>query len=124
MSGQRYPNLFTRLVANTHEPENDRACWVWKGQTDGWGYGRFTVRVPGEPYPVKLMAHVAMFCCLYGQPTDTRDFWAAYQEFRASGMELDHLCNNPSCINPDHHDPVTHKINCERRDMRRRANFV
>lgn len=27
------------------------------------------------------------------------------------GLELDHLCRNTSCINPDHLEAVTHRIN-------------
>lgn len=27
------------------------------------------------------------------------------------GLELDHLCNVPSCVNPDHLEPVTHAEN-------------
>jgi len=27
------------------------------------------------------------------------------------GLELDHLCHNPKCINPDHLEPVTHQAN-------------
>jgi hypothetical protein len=30
------------------------------------------------------------------------------------GMELDHLCRNPSCVNPDHLEPVTHRENVRR----------
>lgn len=27
------------------------------------------------------------------------------------GMELDHLCRRPSCVNPRHLEPVTHRTN-------------
>lgn len=30
------------------------------------------------------------------------------------GMELDHLCRNRACINPDHLEPVTHDENVKR----------
>lgn len=33
----------------------------------------------------------------------------------AEGLELDHLCFNPSCVNPDHLEAVTHKENLRRR---------
>ena len=26
-------------------------------------------------------------------------------------LELDHLCRNPSCVNPEHLEPVTHREN-------------
>lgn len=31
-----------------------------------------------------------------------------------NGLELDHLCRNRWCRNPDHLEPVTHQINCQR----------
>lgn len=30
------------------------------------------------------------------------------------GLELDHLCQNPSCVNPAHLEPVTHAENVRR----------
>src|SRR5262245_49750392 len=30
------------------------------------------------------------------------------------GMDMDHLCRNPWCVNPIHVEPVTHKENCLR----------
>lgn len=30
------------------------------------------------------------------------------------GMDLDHLCHNTLCVNPDHLEPVTHAVNVQR----------
>ena len=30
------------------------------------------------------------------------------------GLELDHLCRVRSCVNPEHLEPVTHKVNMQR----------
>lgn len=30
------------------------------------------------------------------------------------GLELDHLCRNPNCCNPEHLEPVTHRVNLRR----------
>ena len=38
----------------------------------------------------------------------------AYEQVRGpipAGLELDHLCRNPSCCNPDHLEPVTPREN-------------
>lgn len=42
-----------------------------------------------------------------------------YEHFRGpipEGLELDHLCKNRACCNPDHLEPVTHQENCRRGD--------
>lgn len=31
------------------------------------------------------------------------------------GLEIDHLCKNKICINPEHLEAVTHKVNMQRR---------
>lgn len=123
MSTARYASMWERLIANTHEPENDRACWVWSGDADRYGYPRFTVRLPGEPYPVKLMAHIAAFVIAEWQPGTIEEFVLAYLELRCSGLELDHTCDVEGCIYPDHLEPVTHKVNCQRREERRIARY-
>lgn len=41
----------------------------------------------------------------------------AYTEFKGEipdGLEVDHLCSNRACINPDHLELVTHKENINR----------
>ena len=57
----------------------------------------------------------------YGQTTRNGCYWAAHRLYytQAKGpipasLQLDHLCRNPSCVNPDHLEPVTHTENCRR----------
>jgi hypothetical protein len=65
-------------------------CWVWTGCTVK-GYG--TVHFRGR----KWMAHRLVFELLREPVPD--------------GMQLDHLCRNPSCVNPDHLEIVTSREN-------------
>jgi hypothetical protein len=107
--------MFERLVANTDEPETDQGCWPWRGKCDRSGYGRLNVWVPALGAGVTVMAHAALFVCLEAAPANADEFWLAYLELRHSGLELDHLCRTRSCVAPDHHEPVTPSVNCQRR---------
>jgi hypothetical protein len=113
-----YPDVFSRLVANTHEPANSQACWVWAGKRCRTGYGRLNLHVPGLAKTVTLSAHVATYAAMHGRPASPDELWLMYQELVASGLELDHLCSMRPCIYPDHLELVTPAENCRRRDAR------
>jgi hypothetical protein len=69
-------------------------CWIWTGAAEGHGYGQFWS----------------------GQRVVLAHRWA-YEEIVGvipSGLELDHLCRNPACVNPAHMEPVTHRENVKR----------
>lgn len=101
-----YESLYHRIVANIHEPENEQACWVWKRQCDRWGYPRMNVYCAQRKRTVKVMVHITLYELLVGPIP--------------KGLQLDHLCTVPPCINPDHVPPVTGSVNCLRRDARRK----
>lgn len=67
-------------------------CWEWTGRRNKDGYGRFDVT-----------AHGAVYTHTYA--------WEALVGPVPEGLELDHLCRNPACCNPDHLEPVTRKVN-------------
>ena len=71
-------------------------CWVWTASTTR-GYG--TVWLGGLQIP----AHRAVWLVLVGPIP--------------RGLQLDHLCGNTLCANPDHLEPVTQQEN-----LRRQAN--
>jgi hypothetical protein len=75
-------------------------CWLWPGSKTPEGYGRFTSKETGW---VSLHRWV-------------------YEYLRTEipeGLHLDHLCRNPSCVNPWHLEPVTVAVN-----IRRGAGFA
>jgi hypothetical protein len=96
------PNIvrFLRLVRIS---DDDDGCWIWLGGKNANGYGSF------KPYhrPTTL-SHRFMFEHQHGQPIP-------------EGLHLDHLCSNPSCVNPAHLEPVTPQENVARSVLRRRG---
>jgi HNH endonuclease len=77
-------NPLTRYIAAQN------GCWLWTGPLDDNGYGRH-----GAP-----LAHRVIYELKIGPVPD--------------GTELDHLCRNPRCVNPEHLEPVTHAENVRR----------
>lgn len=68
-------------------------CWTWIGSTDR-GYGVFGAQ--GRYFRAHRWA------------------WEALVGPIPEGLHLDHLCRNPSCVNPDHLEPVTQAENIRR----------
>lgn len=71
--------------------KSDSGCWIWLGGKQPSGHGK--IRIEGKTYQV----HRVAFELVKGSIP--------------KGLVLDHLCKNPSCINPDHLEPVTQRIN-------------
>lgn len=73
-------------------------CWLWTaGQVgvEGRKYGRFGITAKD-----KRLAHVYAWQILVGPVPE--------------GLQLDHLCRVPLCVNPDHLEPVTPRENWRR----------
>jgi hypothetical protein len=100
-------NLEERLLRNSvSDPAS--GCWVWIGKRSAEGYGKLTVRVTGKPSPVNVYAHRAAVVAFQGK------------KLRAD-LHVDHICRNPSCINPEHLRLVKADTNLARRRYARAA---
>lgn len=84
----------TRFWPKVHKTQG---CWEWTGALTDQGYGSFYVRGTGAYTTLKVLAHRWSYESLRGPIPD--------------GLELDHLCRNRACVNPDHLEPVTSRVN-------------
>ena len=92
-------SILGRLAARSRPLPN--GCVVWTGSLDRYGYGHFKVRVDGRA--VSTGAH--------------RAAWLAGRGPIAGDLVLDHLCRNRACVNLDHLEPVTNRVNGERGNL-------
>ena len=75
-------------------PEPNSGCWIWIGASNITGYGQF-----GHRGKVRT-AHRVIYETLFGPQL---------------GLEIDHLCHIPACVNPSHLEAVTKQENNRRR---------
>lgn len=78
----RAPSIWDRIEVGD--------CWIWKGSSRGY-YGQYQYK--GRSY----LAHRYVYELLVAPIP--------------AGMTLDHLCRNRPCVNPDHLEVVSSRIN-------------
>lgn len=66
-------------------------CWNWRGTITQYGYAQF--RAGSESYRAHRLSYL----------------WA--KGIIPKGLVLDHLCRNRNCVNPEHLEAVTIKVN-------------
>lgn len=68
-------------------------CWEWTGAVNAWGYARIGYRRKSRA------AHRISYILHKGAPPH---------------RDIDHLCRNRRCVNPDHLESVPHAVNVRR----------
>ena len=84
---ENLPKILSRFWSKVNKVNN---CWEWTGCTR-LGYGRFKIK--GK----LVTAHRFSYELNYG--------------FIPKDCEIDNLCRNKKCVNPDHLEAVTKKVN-------------
>lgn len=85
------PDYSTRLA---YKPDWETGCWNWLGRVSVFGYGQKPTRQGTK------MAHRVFYEALIGPIPP--------------GLQIDHLCKNKRCVNPQHLEPVTARENTMR----------
>lgn len=78
--------------------QKSEGCWLFTGSIDRDGYGVYTLCGGGQQKTVA--AHRVAYMLAIGEIPD--------------GLTLDHTCNTPACVRPQHLEPKTMLANIER----------
>ena len=76
-------------------PEPNTGCWIWVGAIQNRGYG--SIHFGGKTVSAHKISYLA------------------HGNIIPPGLELDHKCHQRLCVNPNHLECVTHRINLQRK---------
>ena|SRR5215468_1943406 len=93
-----WPRFVERFVVE------DSGCWTWMGWKTEFGYG--CVRYKGRDIGAHVLAYLL------------------YKGDLPEGTQIDHLCRNRACVNPDHLEAVSPKVNQQRMGAERRKRIT
>lgn len=86
---------------NTKYIVSEDGCWNWTGTVAGKGNHKYgVIRLDGGRSAKKMNAHRVSYMLFKGDLDDS--------------LVINHLCGNTKCVNPDHLEQVTQKVNTEK----------
>lgn len=88
-------------------------CWkATRGGACRYGYVRVWLWIGGADGRQKpFTSHILAWLLDHLGPMSRDDLFLAYCELRASGLVIDHICENPGCRRPSHLQPLTQSEN-------------
>lgn len=89
--------MLERLMRKV-EMVTESGCWIWMASINAWGYGCFAIRGKGKTR--SKLAHRIAYTLFKGPISKDK--------------EIDHLCRVRCCVNPDHLEAVTRRVNVHR----------
>jgi hypothetical protein len=92
-------DILPERIINKIIPEPNTGCWLWIGAEAG-SNGAYGLTRDEDNNQRKIYAHVYV--------------WKKFNGPVPDGCELDHKCRVRFCVNPNHLEPVTHKVNVHR----------
>jgi hypothetical protein len=88
----KYATTYERIMANVEQPKNELACWHWLGRLNTRNYPQMNMRVDGKHKTVLVHRVMAKLVCGFDE----------LAEQFGGDVEVDHICHNTTCLNPDH----------------------
>lgn len=82
-----YRDMADRIVGNSVLELPDE-CWIWIGHRTADGYGTLNVYDTALKRGITRMAHRVAYEVFHGPVPE--------------GLEVDHVCHCPPCVNPNH----------------------
>ena len=89
-----------RLWERVDKDSDPDGCWVWLGSFNTHGYGQMMIGSRVDGSRTLATTHRLAYQLTKGIINPT--------------LELDHLCGNRKCCNPDHLEAVSHSVNINR----------
>jgi hypothetical protein len=107
-AAQRREAIFMRVMSRVAiDPAltfDGTPCWTWQGPTSGDGRGGYPrMCLDGQTVAVHRVMYINAFGYVPGK------------------KQIDHKCRNRCCVNPNHLEKVTHRMNQKRRAAARNA---
>jgi len=94
-------NVLSRFWSKVYKTNS---CWEWLACKDKDGYGHFKLKNKN------IAAHRVAYELINGKIPEE--------------LEIDHLCHNRKCVNPNHMETVTHKTNIKRGSNATRTHCI